>query len=139
MLSSWKLLISATATASSSICLAATVYGLPILPTTYVCSLYAFMISPRSVVVVVFPFVPVIASTSPFPNAYASSTSPITATFLSRIAFTTGRSVGTPGLNTAISNVSISFSGNSPRIISAFTPSPSCSFIATLSNLSFPS
>ena len=74
------------------------------------------MISPKSEVVVVFPFVPVIASTAPFANAYASSISPQMAIPISRMVPTIGRSVGTPGLKTKISVFFISSSGSVPVI-----------------------
>ena len=97
------------------------------------------MIAPKRLVVVVFPFVPVIASTSPFPFSYASSTSPQILTPCSLILFTTGKSVGTPGLSTARSSVSITSSFSSPIIICALLfgaslPRTSSSFI-----FSFPS
>ncbi len=57
-------------------------------------------ISPTSVVVVVLPFDPVIASTLPFKNRNASSTSPITGIPSERACCNCGWSEGTPGLTT---------------------------------------
>jgi hypothetical protein len=73
------------------------------------------MISPVNAVVVVFPFVPVIAISLPFAKEYASSISPQMQTFCARIRSTTGRSVGTPGLKTATSNARSCSSVNSPK------------------------
>ena len=63
--SSWKLLISATVYESSVVLRTSPVYELPILPTTNVFSLYAFIICPTRAVVVVFPLVPVMAAIFP--------------------------------------------------------------------------
>ncbi len=73
------------------------------------------MISPVNAVVVVFPFVPVIAISLPFAKEYASSISPQMQTFCARIRSTTGRSVGTPGLKTATSNARSCASVSSPK------------------------
>ena len=97
------------------------------------------MISPSSAVVVVFPFVPVIARIFPFAHWYASSISPMIGIFLSRIAFTIGRSVGTPGLNTTRSSFSITLSGSSPSTISASENAPDFSFTCSSFNSLFPS
>ena len=67
IVSSWKLLISATVTVSSVISSDLEVYGVPIFPTTNTDGRASDIIFPRRAVVVVFPFVPVIARTSPFP------------------------------------------------------------------------
>ncbi len=86
------------------------------------------MISPSRLVVVVFPFVPVTASTSPLPHSQASSTSPQIRTPRSRIAFTSGRSVGTPGLSTAKSIRASTSSGSSPRMICRRPPQSAPAF-----------
>ena len=80
------------------------------------------MISPVSVVVVVLPLVPVIAATLPFSAKKASSISPLMGTprFLNLTA--RGISVGTPGLKTAISTLSSTWTGSSPTIHSARLP-----------------
>src|SRR5699024_456271 len=101
--------------------------------------LYAFIISPRSVVVVVFPFVPVIASTSPFPKQLASSTSPQTGIPAFSISCTTGRSVGTPGLSTSIPISSTLSYGNAPITISVLHPSGRRPATSSLLSFSFPS
>ncbi len=61
MVSSWKELISPTVTVSPEVFRHSEVYGFPIFPTTNTFSppLWAFMISPNRVVVVVLPLVPV--------------------------------------------------------------------------------
>ncbi len=88
------------------------------LPTTYVSGLCTFIISPSNAVVVVFPLVPVIASTSPFPITYANSISPQIGVFIERNFSIIGKSVGTPGLSTSKSNSWNLSSSNDPRIIS---------------------
>ena len=95
--------------------------------------------------VVVFPFVPVIARTSPFPKTYASSISPQIGSPFSRISFTIGRSVGTPGLITTRESLSRSSSfispSSVPRTISSDSLSPPSIFarIASGFSLSLPS
>ena len=95
--------------------------------------------------VVVFPFVPVIARTSPFPKTYASSISPQIGSPFSRISFTIGRSVGTPGLITTRESLSRSSSflspSSVPRTISSDSLSPPSIFarISSGFSLSLPS
>ena len=60
----------------------------------------AVMISPASVVVVVFPFDPVMATIGPGRNRAASSISPITLSPMSSACTNDGASTGTPGLTT---------------------------------------
>ena len=60
----------------------------------------ASSIRPVSVVVVDFPFVPVMATMRPRSQRDASSSSPMTGTPARRAASTAGRSDGTPGLST---------------------------------------
>ena len=66
IVSSWKLETSATVTVSSVILAASDVYGIPIFPTTRTSSKKVLIISPVRAVVVVLPFVPVIATVVPF-------------------------------------------------------------------------
>ena len=61
----WNEDTSHTVTSSSFESNATEVYGMPMLPTTCVVFPAFFMISPSSVVVVVLPLVPVMASRSP--------------------------------------------------------------------------
>ena len=70
------------------------------LPPTVTLKPAASSIRPVSVVVVDFPFVPVIAITRPCSQRDASSISPMTGTPVARAACTTGWSGGTPGLST---------------------------------------
>jgi len=136
--SNWKLEISATVTVASVVSAATLVYGIPIFPTTLTSSKYACIISPSNEVVVVFPFVPVIARSLPFAKWYASSISPQTGIPCPLIVTITGRSVGTPGLNTA-SPVSAKISiGRSPKMISqSFQTSFFCN--SSFDNSLFPS
>ena len=101
------------------------------------------MICPKRAVVVVFPFVPVIARTSPFPNTYASSISPQIGMLFSRIFSTIGRSVGTPGLITTNESSSIISSGNVPSTILncpfSFLVSKILASISSAHSFSFPS
>ena len=69
-------------------------------PPTSVGSPPAVRISPVSVVVVVFPFDPVMATIGPGRNCAASSISPITASPIARACTSIGASTGTPGLTT---------------------------------------
>ena len=117
IVSSWKLLISATVMLSLEVLRTSPVYDVPILPTTKVFGFHSFMISPISVVVVVFPLVPVMAYTLPCSKLYASSISPHTVTPASLKARTIGLSIGTPGLITSRSVSLIILCGISPRII----------------------
>ena len=66
----------------------------------------ASSIRPTSVVVVDFPFVPVIATIGPRSQRDASSSSPITGTPAALARAISGRSIGTPGLSTIKSAVS---------------------------------
>ena len=86
-------------------------------PTTKTDGLYALMISPTSVVVVVFPFVPVMAITSPLEKTYASSISPHTGIPLFSKETTISESIGTPGLTTSSSTCSSSSKGSVPVTI----------------------
>ncbi len=113
------------------------VYGIPMLPATCTSSQCRFIISPTSVVVVVFPFVPVMAMTFPFANRKASSTSPQISTPRLRSVSATGASTGIPGLNTAMEHCAASFSLNVPAIrgtpqsfsdFAAISASVRCSF-----------
>ncbi len=105
---------------------------MPIFPTTAVCGRTAFMISPTSVVVVVLPFVPVIAVIWQGVRRYASSTSLSTGTPAASAACIKGKSQGIPGLSTIISC--------SQAISSGFFPvqsrKPSCSSCSALGMLS---
>src|SRR5882672_3026043 len=83
--------------------------GVPMLPPTTALKPPAVNMRPASVVVVDFPFVPVIATMRPVSQRDASSTSPITGMPALRAAATCGWVSGTPGLNTiksALSKVS---------------------------------
>jgi len=71
--------------------------GVPMLPPTSAGTPAAVMISPVSVVVVVLPFDPVMATIGPGRNWAASSTSPITASPKARACTNGGASTGTPG------------------------------------------
>ena len=97
------------------------------------------MISPSNAVVVVFPFVPVIASTSPFLQRYASSISPQIGRPASFNRRTSGRSTGTPGLNTTRSSSFSTSSGNTPTYNSGVLLSVKFSNTCALSSFSFPS
>src|SRR5688572_4930761 len=70
------------------------------LPPTTAGSPAACSIRPVSVVVVDFPFVPVMAMTLPFNQRQASSSSPMIGTPRWRTASSAGRFAGTPGLKT---------------------------------------
>src|SRR5579859_2284591 len=74
--------------------------GVPIFPPTSVGDPLAVMISPASVVVVVLPFDPVMATIGPGKNCAASSISPITLSPSERACTSGGASTGTPGLTT---------------------------------------
>ena len=95
-------------------------------------------ILPRRVVVVVLPLVPEMASISPFSSDEANSSSPTTGMPFSLAAFTTGASMGTPGLIIRISASSSSFTLSSPkrntqavfRRLSSWSPKASSSFIS---------
>src|SRR5687767_6603853 len=73
----------------------------------------AASIRPTSVVVVDFPFVPVIAITGPFSQRHASSSSPIVSTPARRASSNTGCSNATPGLVT-IRSAPASVAGRCP-------------------------
>ena len=66
-------------------------------PPTSVGNPPAAKISPVSVVVVVFPFDPVMATIGPGRNCAASSISPMTASPMARACTSIGASTGTPG------------------------------------------
>ena len=97
------------------------------------------MISPRSAVVVVFPFVPVIARTVPAPMQYASSTSPQIGSPAAFKRSTGSISSGTPGLITTRLRLSISSCFNSPSTISHLLSFGSFALISSFFNDSFPS
>jgi len=76
----------------------------------------ASSIRPTSVVVVDFPFVPVMATMGPRSHRVASSSSPMTGTPAALALSSSGRSIGTPGLSTiklALSNEAASCSPSS--------------------------
>ena len=77
--------------------------GSPMFPTTLVFLPDALNISPTSVVVVVFPFVPVIPTKMPFARRYASSSSPTISHPCSIALMTKVLSGSTPGLSTIMS------------------------------------
>ena len=74
--------------------------AVPMLPPTSVLNPPAAMISPTNVVVVVFPFDPVMATIGPGRNWEASSISPITGRPKARACSSGSASTGTPGLTT---------------------------------------
>ena len=100
-------------------------------PMTYAFSKCRFMISPTSVVVVVFPLVPVMAITLPFSHWYASSISPQIGIPFSRNCSTKGVSTGTPGLTTSNCVFSFISSVNSLKQISASKSAGSFSLISS--------
>src|SRR5678815_4135408 len=92
-------------------------------------------IRPSNVVVVDFPFVPVIATIGPFTHREASSSSPMISAPCCRAASNTGCSVGTPGLTTtrsAFSNVAVVWPPNSSSTPASRSRAPS----STLARLS---
>ena len=116
ILSSWKLLSSVTNTDSSLEVSIVSITGFPILPTTYVSRFALEKISPTKLVVVVFPFVPVIPiKIGLFDSLKANSTSPII--YLPEFFNfnMNGRSSGTPGDTTTIS-ISSTSSGWCPNM-----------------------
>ena len=74
--------------------------GTPMLPPTSTRLPAAVSMRPTSVVVVDFPFVPVMATTGPLTHRHASSSSPTISIPRERAASKTGCSSGTPGLAT---------------------------------------
>src|SRR5215831_6333178 len=79
---------------------ASEIAGVPMLPPTSAANPAAVMISPTSVVVVVLPFDPVMATIGPVRNRAASSISPMTVSPRVRACTSGGASTGTPGLTT---------------------------------------
>ena len=71
--------------------------------------------APSSSVVVVFPFVPVTATSRFGSSRQASSSSPSTGRPRSRAATSTGASFGTPGLFTTVATRSSSSTPSVPR------------------------
>ncbi len=90
IVSSWKLLASTTCRVSGVDADTCRLSGVPRLPPTVTLNPAAVSIRPASVVVVDFPFVPVIAITRPCSQRDASSSSPITGMPRARAASTSG-------------------------------------------------
>ncbi len=124
MVSSWKLLISAAGTVFPVICAASDAYGMPMFPATFTSAKWLFKISPVNAVVVVFPFVPVMAARCPFAYRYASSISPQMRTPCSRSFCAAPVSDGMPGDKTAIETCSITASASSPSTTVTSVPGP---------------
>ena len=100
ILSNWKLLTSRIATDSASRSGMMPENAVPMLPPT-ACFLFAsWNRRPASAVVVVFPFVPVIARIGAGQNQLASSSSLTIRSFRRSASCTTSASEGTPGLMT---------------------------------------
>src|SRR5216684_1951921 len=98
MSSSWKLLTSSTAIDEAPISETTDENAVPIFPATAYDTCASFKSLPMSVVVVVFPFVPVTAMIGALQNQLATS---ISLTILSPLLLasrTTGAFDGTPGL-----------------------------------------
>ena len=102
--SSWKLEISATATESSSASPTTEVMGRPTLPHGTHRSPAARKIAPSMATVVVFPFVPVTATSGARRSRQPSSASPTIALPARRKSTGSGWSIGMPGLSTSTSH-----------------------------------
>src|SRR5215475_9062991 len=100
MVSSWKLETSRTMTVFSLDSATNEIAGVPMLPPTATGRPPAARISPASVVVVVLPFDPVMATIGPERFWAASSISPITDSPRERACTSGAASTGTPGLTT---------------------------------------
>src|SRR5215470_2597086 len=100
MVSSWKLETSRTMTVFSLDSATNEIAGVPMLPPTATGRPPAARISPASVVVVVLPFDPVMATIGPERFWAASSISPITDSPKERACTSGAASTGTPGLTT---------------------------------------
>ena len=120
IVSSWKLLISATVTVESVEFSTSASSGVPMLPPTITGMFAVFKMCATSEVVVVFPFDPVIATSFPRRNLQASSISLHTGILRARASTSAGRFAGTPGLST-IKSCCRKLSGACPPS-SSFTP-----------------
>ena len=118
VLSSWKLEASATTMPSAGKSSACSDKGVPILPPTSTGRTWARKSSPVSAVVVVLPFVPVMAMTSASIARQASSSSPTMGTPRARTRTRAGSVSGTPGLTTT-SSASAKASSGWPPVQSA--------------------
>ena len=123
--SSWKLLASTTWIVSSVESSTCALSAWPMLPPTSTWWPPASSIRPVSVVVVDFPFVPVIATMRPRSQREASSSSPMTGTPAARALAMAGCVGGTPGLST-IRSAPSSVSGRCPPSSSSTPASRSC-------------
>ena len=110
MSSSWKLDSSQTIQSSAGTSSTSSVSARPTFPATGAPSM-----TPRSSLVVVFPFVPVTPSNGFGSRRAPSSTSLQTGTPRSRAAVTSGESFGTPGLLITTSIPSTSEASSDPR------------------------
>ena len=123
MPSSWNAEISVTKTSSGFESRTHRETGSPILPTTRVVLPEASKISPARVVVVVFPFVPVIATKAAGESLQATSRSVTASTPSLSASRSTGIVGGTPGLTTIRSNSPARPAGNcSPKTVSNRSP-----------------
>ena len=98
--SSWKLEISSTTQVSGEDCSTKVMAGVPMFPPTSVLRPPEAMISPVSVVVVVLPLEPVMATIFPCRKRAVSSISPMTGMPRRRACCSAATSPGTPGLTT---------------------------------------
>ena len=116
VVSSWKLETSATTQPSAGNRSASAASGRPMFPPTKTGRSDSAKSAPVSAVVVVFPFVPVIATNSAVIVRYASSISAITGIPRARQAASDGWAAGTPGLTTTSSAVRKASSGCPPTM-----------------------
>src|SRR3974390_116527 len=129
--SSWKLLSSTTDHVCKFICSTQEISGVPTLPARMAFFPAVFKMWCTKVVVVVFPFDPVIPINSPSRNRYANSISLHTVIFFARAFTSRGSSAGTPGLGMIRSCAKYVFSWCPPS--SSATPA-SRSFAGTSPN-----
>ena len=122
VVSSWKLETSQTTSPSAGNASACAASGVPMLPATRTGRGCSARSAPVSAVVVVLPFVPVIANVSASVARQPSSSSPITGTPRARAAASAGWSTGTPGLTTTMCAEAATSAGTPP--VSSRTPIP---------------
>ncbi len=131
--SSWNELTSATIAPSAGISAACSQAASPMLPQTHAGRPVAATSRPASAVVVLLPFVPVIATHGARETWNASSSSATTGTPRRSAAASSGAVGGTPGLVTTMSAPSSSAASSrpaailTPRSSSAASPSPPAS------------
>ena len=100
MVSSWNELTSTVSTSRSCCSSATSQSGLPMLPQAIVRCPHAFNICASNSVVVVFPFVPVMAMTGTFTDRQPNSSSPIVSIFRDEKFVASGEIGSMPGLKT---------------------------------------